>query len=39
MKEVRKHGITEQETKDVNLQSLDRLGFFVLKGTSLHISQ
>ena len=32
MTEVRKHGITEQETKDVNLQSLDRLGFFVLKG-------
>jgi ectoine hydroxylase-related dioxygenase (phytanoyl-CoA dioxygenase family) len=32
MTEVKKHGITEQETKDVNLQSLERLGYCVLKG-------
>jgi ectoine hydroxylase-related dioxygenase (phytanoyl-CoA dioxygenase family) len=32
MTEVKKHGITEQETKDAKLQSLERLGFFVLRG-------
>lgn len=32
MNEVRKHGITEQETKDSNIENLERLGFFVIKG-------
>ncbi|OYD76192.1 UNVERIFIED_ORG: ectoine hydroxylase-related dioxygenase (phytanoyl-CoA dioxygenase family) [Burkholderia sp. CF145] len=32
MTEIKKHGITEQETKDFHMESLDRVGFFVLKG-------
>jgi ectoine hydroxylase-related dioxygenase (phytanoyl-CoA dioxygenase family) len=31
MVDVKKHGIYEQETKDLNLQCLERLGYFVLK--------
>jgi ectoine hydroxylase-related dioxygenase (phytanoyl-CoA dioxygenase family) len=32
MMDVLMHGICEQETKDIHLQSFDRLGFFVIKG-------